>query len=104
MGGDTRIYIHFGYVKLQEFIRDKVEIVISFVQPLLWLVVFAAGFGARLLIPVLDYQQYLFPGIIRPDTFVHRNVYGCKVIWDKRVGFMKEILNCACYPRFFDIL
>ena len=66
--------------------------VISFVQPLLWLVVFAAGFGSRLLIPGVDYQQYLFPGIIGQTLLFTAMFMGISVIWDKEFGFMKEIL------------
>ena len=78
--------------EIKRFIRDRARIVISFVQPLLWLVVFAAGFGARLLIPGVDYQQYLFPGIIGQTLLFTGMFMGVSVIWDKEFGFMKEIL------------
>ncbi len=50
--------------EIKRFIRDRARVIISFIQPLLWLVVFAAGFGARIAIPGINYQQFLFPGII----------------------------------------
>ncbi len=78
--------------EVKRFIRDKARVVISFVQPLLWLVVFAAGFGARILIPGTDYQQYLFPGIIGQTLLFTSMFMGVSVIWDKEFGFMKEIL------------
>jgi len=78
--------------EIKRFIRDRARIVISFVQPLLWLVVFAAGFGARLLIPEIDYQQYLFPGIIGQTLLFTAMFMGISVIWDKEFGFMKEVL------------
>jgi ABC-2 type transport system permease protein len=78
--------------EIKRFIRDRARIVISFVQPLLWLVVFAAGFGARLLIPGIDYQQYLFPGIIGQTLLFTAMFMGISVIWDKEFGFMKEVL------------
>jgi ABC-2 type transport system permease protein len=62
------------------------------VQPLLWLVVFAAGFGARLIIPDIGYQQYLFPGIIGQTLLFTAMFMGISVICDKEFGFMKEIL------------
>jgi ABC-2 type transport system permease protein len=55
-------------------------------------VVFAAGFGSRLLIPGVDYQQYLFPGIIGQTLLFTAMFMGISVIWDKEFGFMKEIL------------
>jgi ABC-2 type transport system permease protein len=78
--------------EIKRFIRDKARVIISFVQPLLWLVVFAAGFGARLTIPGIEYQQYLFPGIIGQTLLFTSMFMGISVIWDKEFGFMKEIL------------
>jgi len=78
--------------EIKRFLRDRVRIIISFVQPLLWLVVFAAGFGARLLIPGIGYQQYLFPGIIGQTLLFTAMFMGISVIWDREFGFMKEIL------------
>ncbi len=78
--------------EIKRFLRDRARIIISFVQPLLWLVVFAAGFGARLIIPDIGYQQYLFPGIIGQTLLFTAMFMGISVIWDKEFGFMKEIL------------
>jgi ABC-2 type transport system permease protein len=76
----------------KRFVRDRARLIISFVQPLLWLVVFAAGFGARLIIPEIGYQQYLFPGIIGQTLLFTSMFMGISVIWDKEFGFMKEVL------------
>ena len=76
----------------KRFVRDRARVIISFVQPLLWLVVFAAGFGARLIIPGIGYQQYLFPGIIGQTLLFTSMFMGISVIWDKEFGFMKEVL------------
>jgi len=78
--------------EIKRFLRDRARIVISFVQPLLWLVVFAAGFGARIALPGVDYQQYIFPGIIGQTLLFTAMFMGISVIWDKEFGFMKEIL------------
>ena len=78
--------------EIKRFIRDRARVVTSFVQPLLWLVIFAGGFGARLTIPGINYQQYLFPGIIGQTLLFTAMFMGISVIWDKEFGFMKEIL------------
>jgi len=78
--------------EIKRFLRDRARIVISFIQPLLWLVVFAAGFGARIAIPGIEYQQYLFPGIIGQTLLFTSMFMGVSVIWDKEFGFMKEVL------------
>jgi ABC-2 type transport system permease protein len=78
--------------EIKRFIRDRTRLVSSFVQPLLWLVIFGAGFGTRFLIPGLNYQQYIFPGIIGQTLLFTSMFMGISVIWDKEFGFMKEIL------------
>jgi len=78
--------------EVKRFMRDRVRVIISFIQPLLWLVVFAAGFSARVVIPGVDYQQFLFPGIIGQTLLFTSMFMGISVIWDKEFGFMKEIL------------
>jgi len=78
--------------EIKRFIRDRARVITSFVQPLLWLVIFAGGFGARLTIPGINYQQYLFPGIIGQTLLFTAMFMGISVIWDKEFGFMKEIL------------
>jgi len=78
--------------EIKRFIRDRTRLVSSFVQPLLWLVIFGAGFGTRFLFPGLNYQQYIFPGIIGQTLLFTSMFMGISVIWDKEFGFMKEIL------------
>ena len=89
---ETRALYTLWLREIKRFLRDRVRTVISFVQPLLWLVVFAAGFGARLIIPGIGYQQYLFPGIIGQTLLFTAMFMGVSVIWDREFGFMKEIL------------
>jgi ABC-2 type transport system permease protein len=78
--------------EIKRFLRDRTRIVSSFVQPLLWLVIFGAGFGLRFTIPGLSYQQVIFPGIVGQTLLFTSMFMGISVIWDKEFGFMKEIL------------
>jgi ABC-2 type transport system permease protein len=78
--------------EIKRFLRDRTRLISSFIQPLLWLVIFGAGFGTRFLIPGLNYQQYIFPGIIGQTLLFTSMFMGISVIWDKEFGFMKEIL------------
>ncbi len=78
--------------EIKRFIRDRTRLVSMFVQPLLWLVIFGAGFGLRFAIPGLSYQQVIFPGIIAQTLLFTAMFMGISVIWDKEFGFMKEIL------------
>src|SRR5512136_2269 len=80
--------------EVKRYLRDRTRIVSSFVQPLLWLVIFGIGIGASLrAAPVgLTYQQLIFPGIIGQTLLFTSMFMGISVIWDKEFGFMKEIL------------
>jgi ABC-2 type transport system permease protein len=82
--------------EVKRYLRDRTRIVSSFVQPLLWLVIFGVGIGASLRgavqIPGLTYQQLIFPGIVGQTLLFTSMFMGISVIWDKEFGFMKEIL------------
>src|SRR3990172_3056588 len=78
--------------EVKRYFRDRTRVVSSFVQPLLWLVIFGAGFGMRFAIPGGNYMQYLFPGIIGQTLLFTSMFMGISVIWDRDFGFLKEIL------------
>jgi len=79
--------------EIKRFIRDRTRLVTSFIQPVLWLVIFAAAFATRFTLPGnLNYQQVLLPGIIGQSLLFTAMFMGINVIWDKEFGFMKETL------------
>ena len=73
------------------FWRDKLRLLGSFIQPLLFLVVFGAGFSFVRL-GQLNYQQFIFPGIVSMSLVGVSIASGVSVIWDKEFGVFKEIL------------
>ena len=79
--------------EIKRFMRDRTRLITSFIQPLLWLVIFAAAFSTRFVLPAnLTYQQVILPGIIGQTLLFTAMFMGINVIWDKEFGFMKEIL------------
>ncbi len=78
--------------EIKRFLRDRTRLVSMFIQPLLWLVIFGAGFGVRFAIPGFSYQQVIFPGIVGQTLLFTSMFMGISVLWDKEFGFMKEIL------------
>lgn len=90
---ETRGFYTLWLRELKRFYRDRTRLVTSFIQPLLWLVIFAAAFSTRFLLPAnLSYQQVILPGIIGQTLLFTAMFMGINVIWDKEFGFMKEIL------------
>ncbi len=82
--------------EVKRYIRDRTRIVSSFVQPLLWLVVFGTGIGAALRsgfqIADVNYQTLIFPGIVAQTLLFTSMFMGISVIWDREFGVLKEIL------------
>jgi ABC-2 type transport system permease protein len=78
--------------EVKRYLRDRVRIVSSFFQPLLWLVIFGSGIRFSGNIGELSPQQYIFPGIIGQTLLFTSMFMGISVIWDREFGFLKEIL------------
>ncbi|MFH1443196.1 MAG: ABC transporter permease [Candidatus Micrarchaeota archaeon] len=81
---------------LREFIRfrrQRSRILTSIIQPLLWLFLFGAGFSSIANVGNgIDYQAYLFPGIIGITVLFTSIFFGVSIIWDRQFGFLKEIM------------
>jgi ABC-2 type transport system permease protein len=77
--------------ELIRYWRDKGRIVSSLVQPLLFLVIFGGGFSF-VKIGNINYQSFLFPGIVAMSLITISIASGISVIWDREFGFLKEIL------------
>jgi ABC-2 type transport system permease protein len=79
--------------EIKRFLRERSRFVSSFVQPLLWLIIFGAGLGSSLRSSVgFNYQEFIFPGIIGQTLLFTSMFMGISVIWDRQFGFLKEIL------------
>ncbi|WP_174590751.1 ABC transporter permease [Methanocella conradii] len=78
--------------EVKRYSRERTRLVSSLTQPLLWLVIFGTGLGSAIGIPGLNYQQFIFPGIIGQTMLFTAMFMGISVIWDRQFGFMKEIL------------
>ena len=78
--------------EVKRYLRDRVRIVSSFVQPLLWLVIFGTGIRFSVAIAGVSTQQYIFPGIVGQTLLFTSMFMGISVIWDREFGFLKEIL------------
>ncbi|MDD1751626.1 MAG: ABC transporter permease [Methanotrichaceae archaeon] len=79
--------------EIKRYLRERTRIISSFVQPLLWLVIFGAGLGSVMPSSAgFSYQEFIFPGIICQTLLFTSMFMGISVIWDRQFGFLKEIL------------
>ncbi len=75
--------------------RMPTRIITGLAQPLLFLFVLGAGLesaiGSRGAAGV-DYQQYLFPGILAMSVLTSALFSSVAIVWDREFGFMREML------------
>ena len=52
------------------FFREKPRIVTAIINPIFWLLTFGVGLGATVHIEGINYEQYIFAGILVQTFFV----------------------------------
>lgn len=83
-----------SYRELLRFIQERSRLISSFGMPLIFLVVFGAGFGRMIgtVVPGVDYIQFMYPGILAMTVLMNSLMSGISIVWDREFGFLKEIL------------
>jgi ABC-2 type transport system permease protein len=83
-----------AYREILRFVGDRSRAFSSLLMPLLFLVVFGAGFN-KVMGPLahgVDYIRFMYPGIIAMTVLTGSLFAGISVVWDREFGFLKEIL------------
>jgi len=83
-----------GYREILRFVADRSRLISSFAMPLLFLVIFGAGFTKTMgnLARGVNYIQFMYPGIIAMTVLTSSLFAGISVVADREFGFLKEIL------------
>ncbi len=74
------------------FSREKPRIVSAAINPIFWLLTFGAGLGSTVSIEGINYQQFIFAGIIVQTILFSSIFYGAYLVWDRRIDLLKAIL------------
>ncbi len=74
------------------FLREKSRIVSSIVQPLMWLFLFGTGIGASISISSVNYQDYIYPGILAMSVLFGSVFFGLYIVWDRKLDVLKAVL------------
>src|ERR1700683_4458193 len=88
----TAIYI-LWLRQLKRYSRSRARMVMSLMQPLMFLAALGAGFS-----PIFkkagegNYLQYLAPGVIGMSVMFTGVFSGIEILWDRQFGFLKETL------------
>jgi ABC-2 type transport system permease protein len=74
------------------FTREKSRIVTSLFTPLLWIFGFGGGLGPNVSVQAIDYQVFIYPGILAMSILFNSVFYGVYIVWDRKVDILREIL------------
>src|SRR5487761_1761650 len=83
-----------AYREMLRFVSDRSRLLSSFAMPIIFLVVFGAGF-TKVMGPLargVNFIQFMYPGIIAMTVLTSSLFAGISVVWDREFGFLKEIL------------
>ncbi|TMC48099.1 MAG: ABC transporter [Chloroflexi bacterium] len=91
------------YRDVLKYWRDRVRLIASLAQPLLFLLVFGlglssslrgagGGFGGTGGSGSLNYVQFVFPGVVAMAVLFTAIFSAMSIVWDREFGFLKEIL------------
>ena len=90
---EIRVIYTLWLREVKRYTREKTRLISSFIQPLLWLVIFGSGMQfSNTGFDQMSYQQFIFPGVVGQTLLFTSMFMGISVIWDREFGFLKEIL------------
>jgi ABC-2 type transport system permease protein len=90
--GELEGFYALWYREMKVFTREKSRIVSSLFTPLLWIVVFGGGLGSAVSLGGVNYQVFIFPGILTMTILFSSVFFGLYIVWDKKIDFFKEVL------------
>jgi len=90
--GELEGFYALWYRELKVFTREKSRIASSLITPLLWLTVFGGGLGSAVSLGGVNYQVFIFPGILTMTILFSSIFFGLYIVWDKKIDFFKEVL------------
>ncbi len=79
--------------ELIRFLRNRLRIVTSLAQPILFL--FILGTGLSHLIPGgsgFDFRTFMFPGVVAMTVLFTAIFSAVSIVWDREFGFLREML------------
>ena len=93
LGSDLRAVKVVWRRELLRFFRNRLRLLTSFVQPILFLLVIGTGFGA--LAPSsgsVNFKTFMFPGILAMTVLFTALFSAISIVWDREFGFLREML------------
>ncbi len=89
------------------FLQQRGRFIAALVRPLVWLLIFAAGFRAVLGVSVIEpygthvpYEVYITPGLVAMIQLFNGMQSSLGMVYDREMGTMRTLL-VSPYPRWF---
>src|SRR5688572_20443858 len=103
----ARAFVGIVWREVLRFIHQRERFLAALVRPLVWLVVFAAGFRAVLGISIIPpyetyitYEIYIVPGLIGMIQLFNGMQSSLSMVYDREMGSMRVLLTTPL-PRWF---
>ena len=81
--------------ELIRFRNDRLRMVTSLVQPVLFLFVLGTGLGSLAghgLPPGIDFKTFIYPGVLAMSVLFTAIFSAASIVWDREFGFLREML------------
>jgi ABC-2 type transport system permease protein len=90
--GELKGIYALWYREFKVFLREKSRIVASVVNPIMWLLIIGGGIGSAVSFGGVNYQTFIYPGVLIQSALFASIFFGTYIVWDKKIDFMKEVL------------
>jgi ABC-2 type transport system permease protein len=84
---------------MKRFWQDRIRLVSSLLQPLLYLFVLGSGLGASSQMGGDNYRRFIFPGVLALTLLFSSTFAAITIVFDRQIGFLKAVL-VAPVPRW----
>jgi len=80
------------YREFKVFLRERSRVISSVINPLLWLLIIGGGLGSAISFGGINYQTFIYPGVLIQTSLFSSVFFGVYIVWDKKIDFLKEVL------------
>ena len=103
----ARAFYGIVWRELLRFLQQRERLLAALVRPLIWLIIFAAGFRAALGISIIPpyetyitYDVYITPGLLAMIQLFQGMQSSLSMVYDREMGSMRVLLTTPL-PRWF---
>ncbi len=93
IGADMRAVRIVWRRELLRFLRNRLRLITSFAQPVLFLLVLGTGMSSLVASSgSVNFKTFMFPGILAMTVLFTALFSAISIVWDREFGFLREML------------